>query len=330
MTKRRNFIKTAGGLGVAGLLAGCTSDNNDNSGGGDGDGTPTATDEPTATPTEVPYNDGRLTFYMSPSEPQQLMESQYAPVKSHLEEETGVQTRLNYAAGYSAVLQSLGGGSGDVAETGPFAAALGVKEDRCDVALQRYAYGSWEYSSVIVTQEGSDIESLSDLEGERVAFADRLSASGALFPLYMLKEAGLNIGDLPTDSAGANFTPQFSSHAEAFAALERGQVAAAGVGKFITLNDARELKDGFRYVETYDGIPRAPVIVSPELSDEEKSEVTQAFLDAPDSVYYGEDGEEGTDDDLWFSDVREASVEDYQPVVDVATELGISAELLDG
>lgn len=329
MTKRRTFIKTAGGLGVAGLLAGCTGDTN-NDGGGDGDGTPTATDEPTATPTEVPYNDGRLTFYMSPSEPQQLMESQYAPIKAHLQEETGVQTRLNYAAGYSAVLQSLGGGSGDVAETGPFAAALGVNEDRCDIALQRYAYGSWEYSSVIVTQEGSDISSLSDLEGERVAFADRLSASGALFPLFMLKEAGLSIGDLPTDSAGANFTPQFSSHAEAFAALERGQVAAAGVGKFITLNDARELKDGFEYVETYDGIPRAPVIVSPELSDEEKTEVTEAFLDAPDSVYYGDDGEEGTDDDLWFSDVREASVEDYQPVIDVAKELGISAELLDG
>ena len=329
MTKRRTFIKTAGGLGVAGLLAGCTGETN-NGGGGDGDGTATATDEPTATPTDVPYNDGRLTFYMSPSEPQQLMESQYAPIKAHLQEETGVQTRLNYAAGYSAVLQSLGGGSGDVAETGPFAAALGVNEDRCDIALQRYAYGSWEYSSVIVTQQDSDIQSLSDLEGERVAFADRLSASGALFPLYMLKEAGLSIGDLPTDKSGADFEPQFSSHAEAFAALERGQVAAAGVGQFITLNDDRDLKDGFRYVETFDGIPRAPVITSPELSDEEKTEVTEAFLNAPDSIYYGEDGEEGTDDDLWFSDVREATVEDYQPVIDVATELGISAELLDG
>ena len=258
------------------------------------------------------------------------MESQYAPVEDQLEEATGVETNLNYAAGYSAVLQSLGGGSGDVAETGPFAAALGVNEDRCDIALQRYAYGSWEYSSVIVTQQDSDIESLSDLEGERVAFADRLSASGALFPLFMLQDAGLNIGDLPTDSGSADFTPQFSSHAEAFAALERGQVAAAGVGKFITLNDDRELNDGFRYVETFDGIPRAPVIVSPELSEEEKTEITEVFLNAPDSMYLGEDGEEGTDDDLWFSDVREANVEDYQPVIDVANDLGISAELLDG
>jgi phosphonate transport system substrate-binding protein len=217
-----------------------------------------------------------------------------------------------------------------VAETGPFAAALGVGNERCDIILQRYGYGSWTYASVIVTQEDSDVESLSDLEGERVAFADRLSASGALYPLFMLKQAGLNIGDLPTEAAGANFTPQFSSHAEAFAALERGQVAAAGVGKFITLDDERETIDGFRYVAEEDGIPRAPIVVSPELSDEEQSTVQEALLDAPESMYLGEDGEADTDDDLWFSDVREASNETYQPVVDVARDLGITAELLDG
>lgn len=307
-TNRRSVLKAAGALGVAGGIAGCL-------GGSSGE--------------SVPYGDERINFYMSPSEPQDLMEAQYAPLQARLESATGVETNLNYAAGYSAVLQSLGSGSGDVAETGPFAAALGVNNDRCDIALQRYAYGSWEYSSVIATQEDSDIESLEDLAGESVAFADRLSASGALFPLFMLGEAGLDVGDLPTDVASAEFDPQFSSHAEAFAALERGQVAAAGVGQFITLNDDRELKDGFRYVETYDGIPRAPVIVSPELSDEERTELTNALIDAPGEMYYGEDGQQDTDDDLWFSEVREAGLEKYQPVIDVATELGISAELLD-
>lgn len=320
MSKRRTFLKTAGAVGIAGVLAGCTGEN---------DG-PEGNDDATDTGTAVPYSDGRLTFYMSPSEPQQLMEAQYAPIESRLEGELGVTTQLQYAAGYSAVLQSLAGGTGDVAETGPFAAALGVNNDRCDVILQRYGYGSWTYSSVIVTVEDSDVQSLTDLEGERIAFADRLSASGALFPLYMLKQAGLNIGDLPSDTGDADFTPQFSSHAEAFAALERGQVAAAGVGKFITVNDDRELKDGFRFVETTDEIPRAPIVVSPELSDEEKQSVTDALLNAPDEMYLGEDGEGDTDDDLWFTDVREASVETYQPVVDVAVELGISAELLDG
>ena len=332
MTKRRAFLKSAGAVGVAGLAAGC-SGGTDSGGSTDTSGPSTAaeTQADTATSTPVPYGDGRLTFYMSPSEPQELMQSQYAPVQELLESELPVDTAtLQYAAGYSAVLQSLAGGTGDVAETGPFAAALGVANDRCEIVLQRYGYGSWTYASVIVTQEDSDIESLTDLAGERVAFADRLSASGALYPLYMLQQAGLDIGDLPTDTGSAAFTPQFSSHAEAFAALERGQVAAAGVGQFITLNDDRELIDGYRYVETEEGIPRAPVIVSPELSDEEQQSVTEAMLNAPDSMYLGEDGEEGTDDDLWFSDLREASNETYQPVVEVANQLGITTELLDG
>jgi phosphonate transport system substrate-binding protein len=240
-----------------------------------------------------------------------------------------VPTTLRYARNYSAVLQAMGSGTADIAETGPFAAALGVKAGKADIALQRFAYGSWEYSSVIVTKEGSDISSLSDLEGETVAFADRLSASGALFPLFMLKQAGLNVGGYPQEKGEANFEATFSGHAQAFQQLANDQVAAAGVGQFITLNDDRELKDGFRYVETYDGIPRAPIVTSPELSDAEQTELVDALKDAPDSVYFGADGEEGTDDDLWFSDVRPADVDVYQPVIDVANELGIETEFLD-
>jgi phosphonate transport system substrate-binding protein len=339
MSNRREFLATLGAVGAAGI-AGCAGGGGGGTGGsggtetatsGSGDTTTsTATSTPDSTSTPVPYDDGRLTFYMSPSEPQQLMEAQYQPIKERFEAELGVPAQLQYAAGYSAALQSLASGTGDVGETGPFAAAIGVANDRCEIVLQRYGYGSWTYSSVIATQEDSDVESLTDLEGERIAFADRLSASGALYPLFMLKQAGLSIGDLPTDTGDADFTPQFSSHAEAFAALERGQVAAAGVGKFITLDDNRELKDGFRYVETEDGIPRAPIVVSPELSDEEQRRVTNTLLDAPESMYLGEDGESDTDDDLWFSDVREASNDTYQPVVDVANDLGITAELLDG
>jgi phosphonate transport system substrate-binding protein len=339
MSNRREFLATLGAVGAAGI-AGCAGGSGGGTGGSGGTETATsgsgdtaastATSTPDSTSTPVPYDDGRLTFYMSPSEPQQLMEAQYQPVKERFEAELGVPAQLQYAAGYSAALQSLASGTGDVGETGPFAAAIGVANDRCEIVLQRYGYGSWTYSSVIVTQEDSNVESLADLEGERIAFADRLSASGALYPLFMLKQAGLNIGDLPTDTGDADFTPQFSSHAEAFAALERGQVAAAGVGKFITLDDNRELKDGFRYVETEDGIPRAPIVVSPELSDEEQQRITTTLLDAPESMYLGEDGESDTDDDLWFSDVREASNDTYQPVIDVANELGITAELLDG
>ncbi|TKX52914.1 phosphate/phosphite/phosphonate ABC transporter substrate-binding protein, partial [Halorubrum sp. SP9] len=39
--------------------------------------------------------------------------------------------------------------------------------------------------------------------------------------------------------------------------------------------------------------------------------------------------ESDTDDDLWFSKVREASQEDYQSVIDVANELGVGTDIFD-
>ncbi|PSP79036.1 phosphate ABC transporter substrate-binding protein [Halobacteriales archaeon QS_1_68_20] len=324
MVDRRKFLKGASVASTIGLtgLSGCL-------GGGGGDDNDDNTDDNS---TPEPYGDGALDFYMSPSEPQDLMLSQYGPVKEYLSDEVH-ETELTYAQNYTAVLEAMGSGTGDVAETGPFAAALGVNEGRADVILQRFAYGSWEYTSVIVTQSDSDISSLQDLEGKTIAFADRLSASGGLFPLYMLKEAGLSIGDLPTGSdANADFSANFAGgHAPAFEALNAGQVDAAGVGQFITVAESGtdNYKEGIEPVEETSGIPRAPIVVSPDLSDDEAQAVTDAFVNAPDDVYLGEDGEADTDDDLWFSDVREAGVDTYQPVIDVATELGISLDELE-
>jgi phosphonate transport system substrate-binding protein len=329
MVERRQFLKSSAIATTIGL-AGCLGDGGEEEDPGSNGSDSTPTDSPTASPTPEPYGDGTLDFFMSPSEPQDLMVSQYDPIEKYLTEEVH-DTELTYAKNYSAVIESLGTGTGDIAETGPFAAALGVNEDKVDVILQRFAYGSWEYTSVLVTKEGSGITSVSDLEGKTIALADRLSASGSLYPLDTLKNAGLSIGDLPTGSdANADFTAQYAGgHGAAFEALANGQVDAAGVGKFITVDgEDRTLKDGYSYVEKRTGIPRAPIVASPQLSEENKQAVTDAFVNAPDSMYLGADGEADTEDDLWFSDVRESSVEDYQDVVKVATNLGISLDQL--
>jgi len=278
-----------------------------------------------------PYVDGDVRFLMSPTEPQDQMTAQYEPVQERLAETIDAvdEIDIKYAANYAAALNALDSGTADVAETGPFAAALGVNSEKADIILQREAYGGWTYKSVIVTREDSDIESLSDLEGETVAFADALSASGSLYPLWMLKDAGLEIPDEPGSTAGANFDPNWSSHASAMEALRNEQAAAAGVGYFITSGDESEYAEGIREVASEDGIPRAPIVVSPKLSDDEKDTITEAFTEAPDEMYYGADGEEGTDDDIWFSGVRERGVDTYQPVIDVAQELGYSEDVFE-
>jgi phosphonate transport system substrate-binding protein len=311
MPDRRTVLKRIGAATAVGALAGCT-------GGGDGSGS------------SDPYVDGKIKFLMSPSEPQDRLRAQYTPIKERLNEYIDeVDTaEMQYAKNYAATLTALGSGTGDVAETGPFAAALGVDTGDAEVLLQRKGYGSWTYSSVIVTRPETNISSLTDLEGKKVAFADRLSASGSLYPLAMLKEAGLSVPEEPGSPAGADFDPSWSTHGNAAEALKSGTVDAAGVGYFIVANDDRTgFVDGVEEVEQAEGIPRAPIMVSPQLDDDEKTKIKEAFTKADQSLYLGKDGEEGTDDDLWFSDVREASGETYDPVVQKAQSLGYSADI---
>jgi phosphonate transport system substrate-binding protein len=308
MMNRRDFLKGASVATAAGL-AGCIGEFG-----------------------EQPYVDGTVKMLMSPTEPQEQMRAQYDPVGerigSHVEADVDVE--MQYAANYAATLEAMNSGTGDIAETGPFAAALAVDTEKAEVLLQRKGYGSWTYHSVIVTREDSDVESLEDLQGEKIAFADPLSASGSLFPLFMLKKAGLSIPDQPGSPEGADFEPTWSGHATALESLQNEQAVAAGVGRFIAWDyETSDYVEGVRELGHEDGLPRAPIVVSPELDDSEKETLKTAFTEADDGIYYGADGEEGTEDDLWFDGVRESDASTYDYVVEVANELGYGEEIFE-
>lgn len=318
MVDRRTFLQSAAATSLAGLTgaSGCIGSFGNQ-----------------------PYVDGKIKMLMSPTEPQEQMREQYTPIKERFVDYIDeIDTaELKYAANYSATLEALNSGTADVAETGPFAAALGVKSDKVKIALQRHAYGSWAYFSVIITREESGVSELADLEGKKIAFADSLSASGSLYPLYMLQKAGLSVPDSPGSPEGADFEPTWSTHSKAFEALMNGQADAAGVGRFITWDyGADDYKEGVKEVAIESDIPRAPILVSPKLSDDEQTAITEVFTKADETLYLGEDGKEYDEekagmvnDDLWFDDVRKADKDTYQPVVDVANDLGYGQDIFE-
>ena len=354
MSRRREFLKTASALGAAGLIAGCTGGDGDGGGGenASGDGGNAGENETTEAGNESGGDeessqltfggDGEINMGVSPSVPQDNLIQQYGPVRDHLQSYVtenydvpdGLEASMFVGNNYSAIIQALGQGTADLAETGPFAAALGVKSDNADIVLQRKGYGSWTYVSQMATSPDSDIESLSDLEGKRVAFSDQLSTSGCLYPLYDMKtEGGLDVGDLPEGSGtNADFEATFAGgHPASYELLANGRVDAAAMGGFVPgIIGEDEFESNARVFHRHEGLPRAPIVVSADLGDDEQSALQQAFLEAPQSIYHGQDGEEGTDDDLWFSDVREADVETYQGVIDVANELDVSQDIFQG
>jgi phosphonate transport system substrate-binding protein len=345
MENRRSFLKSAGAAGTIALtgLAGCSS------GGGDGttDGGDTGGGDSTTTSgsdTVKFGGDGRINFGISPSVPQEDLNVQYAPlmdqigkyVRNNYETADGLKVKPSIGSNYSAIIQALGKKTMDAAETGPFAGALGVKTGNAEIILQRFGYGSWEYKSIIATPKDSDITELSDLSGKTVAFSDRLSTSGCLYPLYsMSSQGGLDVGSLPEGNGSqAEFDARFAGgHGKSYKLLAEGKVDAAAMGGFIRDTGAvvspEEFQKNATTLHEDTGLPRAPVVVSPELSDDAKNAIKKAFLEAPDKVYYGSDGEDGTDDDLWFGKVREADKSTYQSVIDVANELGVGQEIFE-
>ena len=335
MAQRRKFLKIAGAASIVGL-AGCSG------GGGGSDGGDMGSED--SEPEMTFGGDGTVDFGISPSVPQEDLNVQYSPLENHI----GSYLRENYdvpsdlsvegtiGSNYSAIIQSLGQGTLDIAETGPFAAALGVKTGNAEIILQRYGYGSWTYKSIIATPNDSDITELSDLSGKTVAFSDRLSTSGALYPLYsMSSEGDLSVGELPEGNGSqAEFDARFAGgHVGSYTLLEQGQVDAAAMGGFVRDTKTGPAPEDWQEVATTlhedEGLPRAPMVVSPELDDDVKGAIQEAFLEGPNSIYYGADGEDGTEDDLWFGRVREATQDDYQSVIDVANELGVGTDIFE-
>ncbi|MFB6297440.1 MAG: phosphate/phosphite/phosphonate ABC transporter substrate-binding protein [Salinirussus sp.] len=355
MTRRRAFLKRIGAVSTVGLVAGCTGSGGDGGGGGTATATETATESSggteeteaaTATETATPEpqvtfgGNGEINFNLSPSVPQEDLNVQYAPLRDYLESyvednynvPSGLQATMNIGSNYSAVIQALGQGTADLAETGPFAAVVGDKTGNSEVIVQRFGYGSWTYKSLIAVRNDSDISAVGDLAGKDVSFSDPLSTSGFLFPVAAMKEAGIDIGNLPEGNGSqAEFTPRFAGgHVQSYNLLKQGQVDAAGMGGFVRDTGTGPAPEAWQEVATTlhedTGLPRAPIVVSSQLPDRSKEALQQAFLDAPDEVYYGSDGEADTDDDLWFGKVRESSIDDYQLVADKANTLGIGAD----
>lgn len=319
MVNRRKFLKSAGAIGTVGLTgtAGCIGTLG-GSGGGSG------TEE--------------VNFLLSPAESDVDVQKQYKPLFDYLEEEADVTIKSNVAKDYAAVLQALKSGQADIADAAPAVAIAGKKEDATDIMGIRVAYGAAKYFSFLTTKNSYDVSEVSDLKGETIAFADPLSTSGSLFPLYMLSKAGLDVGDAPQGDA-KDFTGQWSDHSTARETLiNRDPVKAAGTGAFSTIahvpkdqlpkrvkdinpsvDDAGSKDPQLDLLQASDPIPRAPILARRDWESDKRDSVRKALLDAEESDLVDEDAEEK----LWFTGVTKGDISDYDPVQSVLDELGL-------
>jgi phosphonate transport system substrate-binding protein len=160
--------------------------------------------------------------------------TQAVPLLRFLQKETGakevrlVSNRTNYAS----VLDSLARGSIDFAWVGPTAYLSRRDKDKLmPVAKARFG-GKTAYRGVFIAPAKGRVQGVEDLKGATIGFVDPESASGYVYPVYLLRSLGID----PVRDAKVLF---LHNHDNVLRAVLSGKVEA-GVCLEETLNSIKD------------------------------------------------------------------------------------------
>lgn len=245
--------KIVGMVALAFLVAACGG-----GGGGDGDG-------------EV------LRVGNIPNQNPEEVEAQYEPLGEYLSEELDMEVEISVPTSYTAVVEAMASDRLDLAHFGGLTYVQA--KERVDVEpliteINTYT-GTTNYRSLIIVPADSDIEDVSELEGESFAFGSVSSTSGSLYPSIMLAEAGI---DYRTDLSEALYT---GGHDAASQAVVNETVAAGGVEDRI-LYDLQEAgvvdEDAIRILDESEDVEGYPWAVREDMDDGLKEDIAEAFI----------------------------------------------------
>lgn len=142
-----------------------------------------------------------------------------------LEEATGRTVEVTDVPDYLSVVEAIRADHQDIGFMSGFPSALAVNTGEVD-ALVAWKGDDAPVSTCVVLND-SPIQTVADLKGKTIAFADQASSSGYFMPVHMLHEAGLE--------RDIDYEAVFSGgHEGSFAALEQGQVDAACTAIMLT------------------------------------------------------------------------------------------------
>lgn len=239
------------------------------------------------TPAPKAYIPKELTVQFVPSHHKDTLEEKIKPLESLLSKELGIPVKVSVATNYNSTVEAMSSKEIDVGFLPPLAYVLANDRGIADILLQAQRYSIQEpngkttkdlvdyYRSMIVVKKNSNIKSLEDLKGKRVAFQGTTSAGGYIWPVAELKKAGINI---ETDIEQVTL----NGHDTAVLAVLNDEVDAAAVFEDARNTVKEDIKDVFdKVVPIYFSkpIPNDTISVRSDMSPEWKVNIKDAFID---------------------------------------------------
>ena len=248
-----------------------------------------------------------------PNQNPEKVEAEYTPFGDYLSEQLGREVELFVPTSYNAVVEAMANDELDLAYFGGLTYVQARERANVSPLVTEInpRTGDTTYHSLIIVPANSDIQEVSELEGETFAFGSVSSTSGSLYPAIMLRNGGI---DYRTDLEEKIYTGGHDATAQAVA---NGRVAGGGIEDRILyrLQDEGTVEKGFvRAIEESDPIEGYPWVVRDNLSEDLKEEITQAFLGIEDPVLL---------DLLRAAGYEKVEDEDYDYVEEQARELDL-------
>jgi phosphonate transport system substrate-binding protein len=234
-----------------------------------------------------------------------------------LSSEIGVPVEGFVTLDHAAAIEALRNQSADISFMGALPFVLARDQIGAEVLLSEIYRGKPSYVARIFVRRDGGIETVADLAGKTIAFADPISESGYLYPLEIVAEAGLlEPGADPQSFFGRVYFA--GGYQQAIQAVANGLVDAAGVSEFADLLLTPEQQSEIRWIAESKPIPAHAVIARPGLDPALVAKFVEAMLalNEPENRWllkhvYGPDGYVRAD---WKA---------YEPVAEVARRYGL-------
>ncbi|WP_253448930.1 phosphonate ABC transporter substrate-binding protein [Halomonas sp. Y3] len=208
----------------------------------------------------------------------------FQPLADYFEEQLGVEMQIQQASDYAAVVQALTAGHVHLARLGGSSYAAGWIDSDGGVeplVVPAELDGELGYHSVLIVRADSEFESVDDLQGRSLAWADPNSTSGYLVPLVSLREDGIE----PNNFFGN--TVFSGGHEQSVIGVLNGSLDSAftwtsrgdNTGQLRMMMDRGMLdRDDIRVIWESPLIPNPPYVVNGELPEEMKQEIADFFM----------------------------------------------------
>ncbi|MFI9578826.1 phosphate/phosphite/phosphonate ABC transporter substrate-binding protein [Staphylococcus capitis] len=233
------------------------------------------------------YKPKELTVQFVPSQNADKLEAKAKPLEKLLSDKLGIPVKVSVSTNYNTIVEAMKSKKVDVGFLPPTAYTLAHDQKAADLLLQAQRYGVNkdgssnkklvdDYKSEILVKKNSEIKSLKDLKGKKIALQDVTSTAGYTFPLATLKkETGINA---TKDMKIVNV----KGHDQAVISLLNGDVDAAAVfqdARTIVKKDQPNVFKDTKILKLTESIPNDTISVRPDMDKKFQEKLKKAFKD---------------------------------------------------